>query len=78
MVMGGIMIDRPPFTFGVTGTLYNTNTLEEFKRIDKNKLFHQATQKVCKKKKEKDEEDEKKKDSRFGGRRSDEESGEHE
>lgn len=76
MVMGGIMIDRPPFTFGVTGTLYNTNTLEEFKRIDKNKLFHQATQKVCKKKKE-DEEEKKKKDSRFGGRRSDEES-EHE
>lgn len=74
--MGGIMIDRPPFTFGVTGTLYNTNTLEEFKRIDKNKLFHQATQKVCKKKKE-DEEEKKKKDSRFGGRRSDEES-EHE
>ncbi|CDS12593.1 hypothetical protein LRAMOSA04779 [Lichtheimia ramosa] len=37
---------RPPFTFGVTGTLYNTNTFEEFKRIDKNKLFHQASQKI--------------------------------
>ncbi|KAI9320180.1 E1-like protein-activating enzyme Gsa7p/Apg7p [Dichotomocladium elegans] len=36
----------PPYTFGVQGTLLNTNTLEEFKRPDTLKLFRRATEKL--------------------------------
>ncbi|KAI9268978.1 hypothetical protein BDA99DRAFT_503146 [Phascolomyces articulosus] len=37
---------RPPFTFRVNGTLLNTNTLEDFKKLDKNQLFQQHTVKI--------------------------------
>ncbi|KAI9484376.1 hypothetical protein BDB00DRAFT_855958 [Zychaea mexicana] len=37
---------RPPFTFRVTGTLLNTNTFEDFKKLDKNSLFQQHSDQI--------------------------------
>ncbi|KAI8143271.1 hypothetical protein BJV82DRAFT_106967 [Fennellomyces sp. T-0311] len=37
---------RPPFTFRVTGEILNTNTLEDFKKLDKNDLFQKQTAKI--------------------------------
>lgn len=41
-----LLLIRQPFTFPVSGTLVNTNTLEDFKNIDKNDLFQRLTIKV--------------------------------
>ncbi|KAG0174037.1 Autophagy protein 7 [Apophysomyces sp. BC1034] len=37
---------RPLNAYSVSGALINTNTIEEFRKMDKNKLFSEASQKV--------------------------------
>ncbi|TPX68561.1 hypothetical protein SpCBS45565_g03085 [Spizellomyces sp. 'palustris'] len=36
----------PPFTFPAPGTLINTNTIEEFKKIDKMKIFRETAEQI--------------------------------